>query len=410
MTRDLCALCQQDAFIKLVDFPPTPIANQLLKAAQNSFATQEKFPLDLFMCANCRHIQIGTIVDPNLLFSNYPYVSNTSNAMAERLISLANEYTSRFNISSSHFILEIGSNDGFLLSQFQKLGCDVLGVDPAINATNLAKEAGVPTVVDFFTSDEASRIKSLHKSPKLIIANNVLAHSDCLPDIFAGISLLMDADSIAVIEFSYVVDVFEKLLFDTVYHEHTSYHSIEPLVIFLEKLDLKIIDVERFEAHGGSARIFLAKKESKERVSANVLAARNYELSIGVHELESWSEFRAQIIELGRLMTELIDEIGQKEETLAGYGVPAKFTTLFHTLNIKESALCAIADDNRLKFGNFAPGTFLTIIPSEELPVVDNIIVFSWNYADDIIVKLKKMGKVRKRIIIPLPNFRIIEL
>lgn len=405
-----CVLCSSKVLTKITNFPDTPIANQLFRPDELPLSGQKFVPLNLLLCSTCHHIQIDTLVDPTILFANYPYVSNSSSAMALRLENVAKKYVSMFNLKKGDLVLEIGSNDGYLLSQIASSGCSVLGVDPAINATDIAIRSGIPTIVDYFSTEVAQKILKKNKLPSLIIANNVLAHSDNLQDIFEGISQLMSLDTTTVIEYSYVVDVFEKLLFDTIYHEHTSYHSISPLQKFLVKFGLLIFNIERFDAHGGSARIYLKKIGGSQAISISVQSAIDYENRIGIHSVASWKDFNSRILQLSEKLQNEISEIRAKGESLLGYGVPAKFTSLFHILGLKENDFDFIVDDNYLKVGKFAPGTKIRITLPENTPSVDNAVIFSWNYSTSIIEKIKKTESVLNKILVPLPEFEIIEL
>lgn len=405
-----CVLCNSSQLQKITNFPPTPIANQLFDSESLPSSGQVFFPLNLCLCLDCKHIQIDTLVKPSILFANYPYVSNSSVAMAKRLDTLAEKYISQFKLSNSDLVVEIGSNDGYLLSKIEKSGCEILGIDPAINATDIAIASGIPTIVDFFSSNVAKSILENHSVPKLIIANNVLAHSDDLQNIFTGISILMGPGSVAVIEFSYIVDVFEKLLFDTIYHEHTSYHSITPLKRFLTRFNLEIFDVERFDAHGGSARVFIKKVGASQPILPSVELATVGEAILGIHEVETWDTFNKRVSGLSQRLNEEIIEIRARGESLLGYGVPAKFTTLFHILGLREMDFDFIVDDNSLKIGKFAPGTMIEISSTKDIPVLDNAIIFSWNYSESIVEKIVDSGRVRKTILIPLPEFKLIKL
>lgn len=405
-----CVLCNSTKLEKITNFPPTPIANQLFDFIDLPTEGQDFVPLNLCLCLDCKHVQIDTLVDPVILFANYPYVSNSSMAMAKRLDTLADKFISQFKLSNSDLVVEIGSNDGYLLSQIRESGCEILGIDPAINATNIAIKSGIPTIVDFFSSNVAQKILENYSSPKLIIANNVLAHSDSLQDIFSGISILMGPASVAVIEFSYIVDVFEKLLFDTIYHEHTSYHSIAPLKRFLTQFNLEIFDVERFDAHGGSARVFIKKVGASQPILPSVELAIGHEALLGIHEGETWENFNIRVSELAQRLNEEIANIKVRGETLLGYGVPAKFTSLFHILGLREKDFDFIVDDNQLKIGKFAPGTMIEISSPEDTPVLDNAVIFSWNYSTSIVEKIVRSERVRKTIFLPLPEFKVIKL
>ena len=405
-----CTLCGCEVLIKLTDFPSTPIANQLFSSDSLPAKGQEFFPLNLTMCGECNHIQLDTLIDPAVLFGDYPYVSNSSVAMANRLENLASGLIEELSLEVGNFVLEIGSNDGYLLSRFKSSGMNVLGVDPAVQATDIAIGRNIPTIVDFFSSEISNEINLKYGKPNVIIANNVLAHTDNLKDIFEGISSLMSSSTITILEFSYVLDVYEKLLFDTIYHEHTSYHSIKPLVDFLENFGLEIFRVERFEAHGGSVRIYIQKAGSSFPVHISVAEALERENNIGIHETSTWRGFNDRIVNLGHSISSKLLEYREQGGLIVGYGVPAKFTTLFHVLGLKESFFDFIVDDNPLKVGKLAPGTSIEIKHSSSIPKVDWAFVFSWNYSESIVNKLSSQGRVTRAILVPLPEFKEFKL
>lgn len=409
--KNECVLCGEKKLTELLNVAETPIANQL-KPNLVSSKNQQRYPLDLLICSACSHIQIGTLINPEVLFENYPYLSNSNSSTATRFDNLAARYIKDFSLDSESFVVEIGSNDGYLLKQITKSGADALGIDPAESATQIARSNGLNCICDYFSNSLAIQIKEQFGTPSLIIANNVLAHTHNLRDIFDGISSLMNENSVAIIEFSYVVDVFERLLFDTIYHEHMSYHSIIPLIPFVQKRGLEIFHVERFSSHGGSARIFLQKKGGKRQVHSSVDFAINYEDEIGIHTIEAWGGFKGRIDSLKK---ELHDLLGQRQlngEKIVGFGVPAKFTTLFYALGLEDIKFLYLVDDNNLKIGNYAPGTTLEIKSPDHLVTdeIDTVILFSWNYRDELVERIINQKLVKISIIIPLPIVEIINI
>ena len=416
MTKDAkkktnCALCWGAELIDLIHLGNTPVANQIQLTPSLSL-NQIRYPLDLVMCSECRHIQIGTLVSPDILFANYPYMSNSNESTANRFIELSKRYISEFELDSETFVLEIGSNDGYFLEKLAKSGSTVLGVDPAIIPSKMTKIRGLDCINDYFSKDVARYIADNYQRPNLIIANNVLAHTNDLPGIFDGIRILMDADTVLILEFSYLVDVFEKLLLDTIYHEHTSYHSIKPLIEFLAPKDLHIFRVERFEAHGGSARVFICKVESRIEIEDSVTSAIMNEESLGIHETNGWNEFKIRIKALDQDIHQIIKRFKKDGFSVAGYGLPAKFTTLFYSLNLEPADFDFIVDDNPLKIGKYAPGTTLEIKNPDELKKkkIDVVVLFSWNYKSELVTKIVNEQLVTSQIVIPLPTLQVIDV
>ncbi len=400
-----CTLCSSINLIEILKLPDTPIANQLFTNSQKSL-NQKKYPLNLLMCRECLHVQIGIIVDPNILFENYPYTSSSSQIMSDRLDKLAEFYTKEF--PNKQYVLEIGSNDGYLLQSLKKLGWQVLGVDPAKEISQIANEKGITTINDFFDSRVAEIISNEFGLPQLIIANNVLAHSDNLQDIFAGICQLMSEECVLVIEFSYLLDIYQDLIFDTIYHEHTSYHSVTSLQKFLVKYNLEIYKTERFNAHGGSLRTYIRLCNQTSLPENSVKDRITEEYAVGIHLETHWEKFQQSISALSERINNDIHEIKKERKIIAGYGLPAKFTTLFYGLKINPHNIDFIIDDNPLKIGAFAPGTKIPIIGIEQLTENQphTIILFSWNYSDELIYNINVANLRPEFIIVPLPKYK----
>ena len=407
-TKKNCVLCESEDLQLLISFPKTPIANHLIPAP-NKHPESKLYPLDLGICNECGHIQLLTIISSTLLFQNYPYISVTNPEASNRLISLSTELNDIFPERKEKFVIEIGSNDGFLLKNMKNLDWQVLGIDPAENIAEIALENGVETVIDFFSEENAIQILKNYRPADLIVANNVLAHSDSLNDIFRGINLLMHEESMLIMEFSYVADIFEKLLFDTIYHEHTSYHSVTSLIPFLAKYELVIVKAIRINAHGGSLRLYIKKQGSYLNKDDSVANLVNHENRIGLNKKENWENFNLRIQEKSHEIITLLAKLKKEEKNIVGYGVPAKFATLFHVLGLNPEFFDYLVDDNELKQGCYGPGTALLIKSVNELArnIPDYIFLFSWNYREQITGKILENYLVSEGIIIPLPELLV---
>lgn len=402
-----CVLCHSVNLTNLIEFPNTPVANEIVSES----VEQEKFPLILGICLDCKHIQLLSMINPGRLFSQYTYQSNSNQTTELRLDNLANKLDENFGAKISKKVLEIGSNDGYLLEAFSKRGWKVLGVDPAENIAAIANARGIETINAFFASSLVPKIQEKIATPDLIVANNVLAHSDELVDIFEAIDSLMSDATVLVVEFSYLGDVFEKLLFDTIYHEHTSYHSILSLTTFLRRFRLELFDLERISAHGGSLRVYICKSNTR-LISPEVELLLQREKDSELDEVKSWAIFAERIESLKMRVHQEIKDISKTKERIVGYGVPAKFATLFHVLELDESKFDYLVDDNEIKIGGCGPGTSLVIRSFNEfkkLGGTDNVFLFSWNYSDEIVEKLISQSLVNSKIIVPLPRFQIKE-
>jgi len=406
-----CVLCHSTNLTTLIEFPNTPIANEIV-SRNNINVELEKFPLILGICIDCKHVQLLSMINPVRLFSQYTYQSNSNKTTEKRLDNLANKLDETYGAKSSKKVLEIGSNDGHLLQAFSERGWKVLGVDPAENIAAIANARGIETINAFFGSSLLPIIEEKITRPDLIVANNVLAHSDELVDIFTGISSLMGTTTVLIVEFSYLGDVFEKLLFDTIYHEHTSYHSILSLTSFLNRYDLEIFELERISAHGGSLRVHICKSNAR-LISPEINLLLQRERDHELDEIKSWSNFAERINTLKLRVHQEINNVTEKKGKIVGYGVPAKFATLFHVLELDSSKFDYLVDDNQIKIGGCGPGTSLLIrsfYEFEKSGGTDNVFLFSWNYSEEIVEKLISQKLVKSKIIIPLPSFQVREV
>lgn len=405
-------LCNSDYLVVIVDLGITPLANKLVNdATENSLF----YPLQLVMCRNCGHVQLGIILDTHFVFSEYPYRSNTGTTSMIRLEELSSSLVN-LNIDKSDSevlkVFEIGSNDGSLLNYFKKLGCVVLGIDPAYEAVAEARSIGIETIHSFFSSETIESYPTVIDDWDLIIINNVLAHTNNVCEILEGISILMSDKTKLVIEFSYLVDVLEKNLFDTIYHEHVSYFSLTSLVPILSRFGLKIFKVERFDAHGGSLRVFVAKKISGLELDNSFIELLKYEEHIDIFSTSNWKTFEGMIQDLRSKISDTLLSIKQHNNELVGYGVPAKFSTMFYGLGLSADLFDYFVDDNQNKVGKLVPG--LNTEVESVMKLFDTqpefIFVFCWNYIDDVKSFISEKCVFVKTIVVPLPSFEIIEI
>jgi hypothetical protein len=405
--RSDCRLCGSKDLALVFQLEPTPPANAFLKASQLN-EPEEKFPLDVFFCRSCNHVQLLDVVDPELLFGNYVYVSGTSPVFVEHFRKYAGEVLARQPKLSSGFAFEIGSNDGTLLRFFQQAGWRVLGADPAKDIAQSATESGIPTLPIFFNAEAAREIREKHGTAHAILANNVFAHIDDLKSVALGVKELLSPQGFFVFEVSYLLDVIEKTLFDTIYHEHLCYHSLGPLVGFFHALDLEVFDAERVSSHGGSLRVYVQHKGAARSLTQNVAALLELEQEFGLYREETFRKFAHQIDALGRELNSRLKALKVAGKRIAAFGAPAKATTLMHHFKMGRELIDFIVDDSPLKQGLFAPGTHIPVCPSTELysKLPDYSVVLAWNFADSIIAKNKKYQEQGGRFIVPLPQLK----
>jgi len=404
-----CRLCHSVKIDKVLSLASTPPANELLVTSADANA-QEKFPLDLYFCNDCFHLQLLNIVNPKRLFNNYVYVSGTTPSFRKHFQQYASQIIEDYSIEDDSLIVDIGSNDGTLLSSFKESGMRVQGVDPAIDIAADANAGGIDTIADFFSTEIARKIKVDKGAAKVIVANNVFAHIDNLHEIVEGIEILLDSDGILVIEVSYLKDVIDKTLFDTIYHEHLDYHSVGPLRSFFNANGFDIIDVVAIESHGGSIRVIAQKKSGKHEQKSSVTSFIAEEESGKLYSIETFRSFEHKINQLGDDLKKLISSIRVNGKSIAGYGLPAKATTLMHQFDIGASAIDYVVDDSPLKQGLYSPGYGIQIVNSQMLKTQtpDYIIVLAWNFAQPIIENLDWFLDDGGIIIVPLPEIKIV--
>jgi SAM-dependent methyltransferase len=406
--RERCTLCAARAqdLAEVMSLAPTPPANEFLREDELA-RPQGAIPLTLLLCRRCGHLQLAEIVDPGRLFRNYVYVSGTSPVFVAHFRDYAQAACERFGLGAGSFVVEVGSNT--LLKQFQALGVkDVLGVDPASEIVKEANAAGVPTLEAFFTPELAAELRTTRRPADLVCANNVFAHAENLGDFARGAAALLAPRGVFMFEVSYLADVVEKLLFDTIYHEHTSYHALAPLVRFFEGQGLRLFDAERVGTHGGSIRCFVclagASHENTKRLDD--LLAREREL--GLESPETYGRFKQRIAERGASLRARLDEIRGRGQRVAGFGAPAKLTTLMHEFGLDRRSVDFIVDDSAWKQGRYTPGTHIPVVPSSELAARKPAycVVFAWNFADSIVSKHAAYTQGGGHFIVPLPELR----
>jgi SAM-dependent methyltransferase len=404
--RDDCRLCGSLDMENVLSLTPSPPANAFV---QDPDQIQTAFPLDLRLCNNCAHLQLSVVVDPSSMFENYVYVSGTSPSFVRHFKDYAQSVISDFGLASGDLVVDIGSNDGTLLGFFKSSGMNVLGIDPARRIAHSASEAGIDTWSTFFDSNSADRIVDERGSARCVTANNVFAHIDDLSGVVSNIKKTLSNDGVFVFEVSYLVDVLEKTLFDTIYHEHLDYHSISPLVPFFEKHGMELIDARRITTHGGSIRCVVQLQGGPHARTSRVDEILSLETG---HNLGSAETYRA----LGRKIDAVRDELKQLLETLqrdgnriAGFGAPAKATTLMYHFGLGPDTIEFIVDDSPLKQGLFSPGLHVPVLPASELyqRSPNYVVILAWNFAYPIIKNHSKFLASGGHFIVPLPEMAI---
>jgi SAM-dependent methyltransferase len=394
---------------KAFELVATPPANAFV--SQSSLQkTQQSFPLEMFFCENCAHVQLLDVVNPALLFENYVYVSGTSPVFVKHFEQYANTIHNDYSSENGALAVDIGSNDGTLLGFFLKNGYQVLGIDPAREIARQATESGIETWPEFFTGSLSEKIRSNRGPASVVTANNMFAHADDLGGILDGIYSLLSDNGIFVFEVSYLIDVYESTLFDTIYHEHLSYHSVKPLVRFMAAHGMRLIDVQRINTHGGSIRCVACRSEADHAIKPSVDQAIFNEAELGLHSLSTFKSYAEQIDQLGNELASLLRKLKSEGKKIAAYGAPAKATTLMYHFGLGPDFIDFIVDDSPLKQGLFSPGMHIPVLPSSAIEEnkPDYLLILAWNFAQPIISNNAAYLEAGGKFIIPIPQVEIV--
>ena len=406
--RATCRLCGGSHLSEVLKLEPTPPANAFVSKAQRD-QLQPTFPLDIFFCEDCHHLQLLDVINPAVLFENYVYVSGTSPVFVKHFEDYVAFVVDQYTPASGSLVFDIGSNDGTLLKAFNKAGYRVLGVDPAREIAAQASADGIETITGFFTSAMAGDIRSGHGAASVITANNVFAHIDDLGGVMDGVWDLLDDDGVFIFEVSYLVDVFEHTLFDTIYHEHLAYHSVGPLVPFMQSHNMELIGAARVSSHGGSLRVVVQKAGGARAVSSSVNELVELEKKMGLDKAKTYRDFGSRIEVLKAELSSLLRRKKDEGRTIAAFGAPAKATTLMYHFCIGEDIIDFIVDDSPLKQGLYSPGMHIPVVSSKAIydKKPDDIVILAWNFAVPIMENHKAFQESGGTFIVPLPIVKI---
>ena len=408
--RKKCVLCGSSRLKRVLNFDKTPLANSYITSTK----VKEKFyPLSCILCNDCKHLQLQHLVNPSIMFEDYMYVSGTSPVLKKHFENYFKRIKKIITLNkNTDNILDIACNDGTFLEFFKKDKFKkVIGIEPAKNLKHLNKIKKIDINTAFFNYKNSFKFKKKYKEFKIITANNVFAHVPDLRDFALGVKNILSNKGLFIFEVSYLVDVLKKLTFDTIYHEHMSYHSLKPLIKFFHSINLEVIDFDLVEAQGGSIRIFVSHKGAYKVKKNKIMKQIKIEKNQGLFTRQKYLNFDKRIKNQKEKIKKLINKNLYKRKLIVGYGAPAKVTTFCHVFNIGNKDIKYIVDDNDLKQNKFTPGKNIKIINFNRLKNInfDFIIILAWNFAKPIAKKLKENFKNKRfKIIIPFPKLKII--
>jgi SAM-dependent methyltransferase len=407
--REDCRLCGSQKLELAVPIRPCPVGDAYV-TKQDLHTIQDLYPMDLHLCMDCYHLQLLHVVNPEILFGNYTYTTSSSPGLVNHFENYCKDVTSKLNFSKPGFVMEIGSNDGTLLNFFRQKGHNVLGIDPAQSIAKKAIERGVETWPRFFNSQVADEVLGAKGSAQLVCANNVFAHADDMMGIASGIRKLLQPDGVFVFEVSYICDLVEKNVFDTIYHEHLCHHSIHPLESFLRKFGMMLFDVERNASKGGSIRCFAQRTDGPRIVSPVIQQLKEQERAKGYDKLQVYADFAKRLEKMRDDLHIFLDAAKAQGKKIAGYGASNPNTTILFHLELGEY-FKVLYDDNPVKQGMYSPRLHIPVVSSEQIyqDKPDYIVLLAWAYADRIGIRHEKfLRELGGRFIAPIPEVRII--
>jgi len=405
-----CRFCGTKLNHIFVDLGKTPLSNSFLD--DNSLNKKEpKYPLCAFVCHNCFLVQLDEFATPQSIFSKYAYFSSYATSWLNHAKNYVDMMIKRFDLNKEHQIIEIASNDGYLLQYFNKKNIKVLGIEPAANVAQASIEKNIPTIVDFFSTKLAKELKIKHICPDVIVGNNVLAQVPNLNDFVKGIKILLKPNGILTMEFPHLLQLIKQTQFDTIYHEHFSYFSALTVSKVFTFHGLTIFDIEELKTHGGSLRIFVKhSKNSKIKITKNVEKIFLKEKKFGLDTIETYQNFSQSVKKIKHDLRKFLINAKNKSKKVVCYGAPAKGNTLLNFCEIGTDLIQYTVDLNPFKQGLFLPGSHILILSVEKIRETkpDYLLILPWNLKEEIISQMSYIRKWDGRFIIPIPEVKTI--
>jgi SAM-dependent methyltransferase len=408
---DSCRHCGASLRDSFADLGVSPLANSLIPAEKEG-CVERFYPLHAFVCADCKLVQLQEFASPQAIFSDYLYFSSYSPSWLAHCEQYAEKMTRHLTLSDRSRVVEIASNDGYLLQYFVQRGIPVLGIEPAENVAAVARAKGIPTEAVFFGSSAALRLREEGHAADLIVANNVLAHVPDINDFVKGVALLLQPDGLATFEFPHLLRLMQLGQFDTIYHEHFSYFSLLAAERILAAQGLQIVDVEELPTHGGSLRLYVrAVSNAPPQPTSRLAALRQAETAAGLHELAGYRAFAARPFAVKCALLEFLLEAKRAGRRIAGYGAPAKGNTLLNYCGIGPEFIDFTVDRNPHKQNHLLPGSRIPVHDPQAIfeAKPDFVLILPWNLREEIIEQMKDIRGWGGRFVVAIPELEVIE-
>ena len=404
-----CRFCQNKLELIFADLGMSPLANSYVNPDESNTG-EVFFPLKTFVCEKCFLVQLGEFKSPKEIFKNYAYFSSFSTSWVKHSEQYVNSLIRKFKINKKNLVIEIASNDGYLLQFFKKKNIPVLGIEPAENVAKNAIKKGIPTITEFFGSKLARELIKSGKKVDCIIANNVLPHTPELTDFIKGLEILINQNGVIIIQFSaYLVPLIKNTQFDHIYHEHFSYFSLTTIKKILEKFKLEIFDVEELDVHGGSLRLFIKKMGQTKNTSNNLKKLLKEEKEFGIAKKEKYQNFQNQILEKKISIWRFFSKAKKENKKIACYGAPAKGNTMLNYCQIGKDFINFTVDKNPAKQGKLLPGTHIPIFNPKKIHEFkpDYLVILPWNLKEEIVEEMRFIRKWGGKFVVLTPKVKI---
>ena len=405
-----CRFCGNPLNRTFIDLGTSPPSNSYLRAAD--LPKSEMFhPLHAYVCESCFLVQLEEFETPEQIFSDYAYFSSYSESWLRHSATYCAAVSARFGLDADSQVIEIASNDGYLLRNFVQAGIRVLGIEPAANVAKVAQEAGIPTLIAFFGRETARRLVGDGVRADLLVANNVMAHVPNLNDFVGGMKIALAPEGVVTVEFPHLLNLMREVQFDTIYHEHFSYFSFLTASAVFAAHGMRLFDVEKLSTHGGSLRIYGCHADASHAISENVAALIDEERAAGLDDIAAYNGFERRVRAVKRSVLSFLIEAQENGKTVVAFGAAAKGSTLLNYCGVGPEMIDYVVDSNPHKQGLYLPGSRIPIYAPERIRETRPayVLILPWNLADEITRKYAFISEWGGKFVTPIPEIRIVE-